>query len=136
VKHYFLKACYKKKERRNMRSYVLNYNISDERSEKEFLEYLQKRFPKNKMVIENDFKYFAFAEKNLTAAHDALMEQIDHLDLTRTDYIDLYYTREEEPDEVKRLIIFGKSSTIENNANKLNENTLAELLEFNFIKQH
>jgi hypothetical protein len=94
---------------------------------------LEKKFWKNKFSIDHKIKYFAFAAKELTAVQDTLQDIMDHLKLTDDDYIALYYTREEEPDEIKRLMIFGKSYQSEKDLSRLNEDTIAELLEFNFV---
>jgi hypothetical protein len=64
---------------------------------------------------------------------------MDNLKLDHDDYIALYYTREEEPNDINRLMIFGTSSNIEDdlaNATRTgHERTLMELIEYDFIFQ-
>jgi hypothetical protein len=116
-----------------MRTYVLICNISDKKSEKEFLGHLENKFLKHKFSTKNNIQYFAFAAKELAAIQDTLQNTLDRLNLTDADYIALYYTREEEPDEIKRLMIFGKWYQSEKDLSRLNEDTIAELLEFDFV---
>ena len=122
-----------------MKNYVIVYAISDQSSEKLFLEELHKKFPRNKIQEENDFLYFGFAERDLPGVQDALQETMDKLTLDVDDYIALYYLREEEPDEINRLMIFGTASTAEDDLKTLvrttHERILADLLEFDFIFQ-
>jgi len=122
-----------------MKSYVIIYNISDQGSEQLFLEDLKRKFPRNKIQQENNKRYFCFAERELPGVQDALQESMDNLNLDEDDYIALYYIREEEPDSINRLMVFGTSQNIENDLNhiprKTHDMTLAELLEFDFIFQ-
>jgi hypothetical protein len=122
-----------------MRNYILIYNISDNQSEKELIKQLKKKFHRNRSIIENNYTYFLFAEKKLPGVQDALQEIMDRLKLNEPDYIALYYTREEEPDIINRLMVFGTSNLIENDLKKISgtihERVLSELLEFDFIRQ-
>lgn len=123
-----------------MRNYVLIYKLSNEASEKELLRQLKVKFPRNRSLKENSFNYFSFAEREIPGVHDALQETMDALSLQEPDYLALYYTREEEPDEINRLMVFGTSNLIENDlkniSQTIHERVLGELLEFDFIKSH
>lgn len=121
-----------------MRNYVLMHHLSNEDTERNFLNELKKKFPKSRMVNESGFRYFSFAERNLPGVHDALQESMDGMTFEDTDYIALFYTREEEPDIINRLMIFGRDNRVDNELKRISrtthENILTDLLEFDFIK--
>jgi hypothetical protein len=122
-----------------MKNYVIIYAISDQNSMQLFLENLKRKFSRNKIQEGNNRLYFGFAERDLPGVKGVLQESMDMLVLDEDDYIALYYTREEEPDEINRLMIFGTSQNVETDLKKIpinvHENTLTDLLEFDFIFQ-
>jgi hypothetical protein len=114
---------------------IITYHISNKESEEKLIKHLEKKFHRNRSY-EDKPKYFAFAGRDLSAIYDTLKEIMDHLRLKDTDYIALYYTREEEPDEIKRLMIFGKSYLLEKELNNVNERIVTDLLEIDFIREY
>lgn len=120
-----------------MRNYVLMYNISNKQSENAFINQLKIKFPKYKSIEENNFNYFSFAGNKLPAVKDTLQLIMDILSLEGSDYIALFYTREEEPDNINRLMIFGPSNSMDRDFKKISqtihERVLGEMLEINFV---
>lgn len=118
---------------------MLIYNLSNESSEKELLRQLKTKFTKHKTASENDIKYFNFAERKLPGVQDAIQEIMDGLTLNDSDYIALFYTREEEPDVINRLMVFGTSNLIDNDLKNISQTNqdriLGELLEYDFLKK-
>ena len=122
-----------------MRNYVLIYNLLNKQSENDFINQIKIKFPKHKSVKENNLNYFSFAGYKLPSVKDTLQMIMDSLSLEEPDYIALFYTREEEPDIINRLMIFGTSNIVENDLKKISqtihERVLGELLDIDFIKQ-
>jgi len=114
------------------------YNLGDENSEKLLQKELQNKFPRNNTFIEAGLRYFSFAARELPGVQDDLQVIMDRLTLSEPDYIALFYTREEEPDIINRLMIFGTSNQIDTVlkkvSNTIHTNVLSDLMEIDFVK--
>lgn len=121
-----------------MKNYVLMYNLADENSEKLLQKELQNKFPRNNTFMEAGLRYFSFAARELPGVQDDIQVIMDRLNLTEPDYIALFYIREEEPDNINRVMIFGTSNQIDTVlkkvSNTIHTNVLTDLMEIDFVK--
>ena len=90
------------------------------------------------MEIRNNIPYFAFAARDLAGVEDNIKAMLDQIDINDSDYVALYYIREENPEKIKRLMLLGSASLAEDNLTVISsaehENLLNDLFNIDFIK--
>lgn len=121
-----------------MINYVLNYKFQNYEIASDFLKILTKKYQENHMEIRNNIPYFAFAARDLAGVEDNIKAMLDQIDINDSDYVALYYIREENPEKIKRLMLLGSASLAEDNLTVISsaehENLLNDLFNIDFIK--
>lgn len=121
-----------------MKNYILNYRFEDENDRASFSRELKKKFPEHKIENYNGKNYFTFPAKNQPAVKGVVNDIKHRFDIGTKDYIALYFTRSQSPDEIQREMLLGRDEYIETDISKKSvsnhKQTLAELMEFDFLK--
>lgn len=121
-----------------MNNFVILYRFRSQESGNVFLESIEKIFPRHLIYKLGGIEYFLLIAKMIAEVQDKVNDIFDILDIRDDDYVAIYYTREEEPDDIKRLMMLGHSELIDEdlkNGGTVFTRTLSELLEYDFTKQ-
>jgi hypothetical protein len=121
-----------------MNNFVIFYRFRSQESGNVFLESIEKTFPRHLIYKLGGIDYFLLSAKMIAEVQDKVNDIFDILDIRDDDYVAIYYTREEEPDDIKRLMMLGHSELIDEdlkNGGTVFTRTLSELLEYDFTKQ-
>ena len=127
-----------------MNNYVLLYNFDDDKVKQRFEESLRKVFPKYKEVEDGSFKYFGFAEAQEPAVTDKLDSILNDVGIGvrgnfgQVDYVALYFSREKDPDNIKRQLLIGTEEMVDKNAQSMStdahRDAIQSLLAYDFSK--
>ena len=121
-----------------MTNYILIYKIADRPNALNFIRDLKGTYPDNRLEVRHDIPYFAFAAKNLPEVEENVVSIIKNVGVANTDYVALYYIKEEEPEKIKRLMILGPSDIAEQNMTNISsaehENLLSDMFDIDFMK--
>jgi len=127
-----------------MNNFVLLYHFDDKAREQQFEESITKEFPRHKMEVDGTYKYFGFAERAEPGAVDKLSTILTSMGIGRdeyfgkTDYVALYFSREKDPDNIKRQLLIGTADMVdqgaETTATDAHRSAVQNLLAFNYAK--
>lgn len=115
------------------------YRLSDGDTE-EFKKDLETTFSDNLQEENENIRYFGFAGHEQPQVEDKVGDLIHRYGLGEEDYVALYYTRPENPDQIMRHMIIGHdhylTDHIEQEKAGKEEHTdrLSRLLDYDFIK--
>lgn len=121
-----------------MNNFVILYRFRSPESGNVFLESIEKTFPKHLIHNLGGIQYFLLSAKLIAEVQDKINDIFDNLDIRDDDYVAIYYSREEDPDDIKRLMMLGHAELIDEdlkNGGTVLTRTLTELLDFDFNKQ-
>jgi hypothetical protein len=116
-----------------MNNYVLIYRFSNVNVAKEFRRVVDERYHPEKIEKEDVFEMISFSAASLPQIESEFNELINNLDLGSEDYVALYYTRNTNPDSIKRVMLLGPVEFMEMDMNAIaaneHEKALIELIE-------
>ncbi|WP_028978494.1 hypothetical protein [Sporocytophaga myxococcoides] len=121
-----------------MNNFVILCRFRSPESGNLFLDSLKKIFPKHLIYNFGGIEYFLLASKMIAEVQDKVNDIFDILDIRDDDYVAIYYSREEEPDDIKRLMMLGHAELIDEdlkNGGTVLARTLTELLDYDFSKE-
>lgn len=122
-----------------MRNFIIIHHFTDSNADQDFRKQIKDKFPEHKEEEFQEVQYFAFPAKEQTAVEDNINEIIGKFGIGSEDYVALYYTRPEKPDEINRLMLLGHDEFIETHLEKVPKQKhfemLGYLLEFDFLKE-
>lgn len=122
-----------------MKNYIVIASFEDKQQEERFNKDLQKVFEEHKIENYEDLQYFAFPERDDPSVADQLNDILHNYGIGTKDYVALYYTRPQAPDDINRMMILGHDELIENKVEKIPEDkhrdTLIDLMNFDFLKE-
>jgi hypothetical protein len=102
-----------------MNNYVLLYHFTSQEDEKFFTNSFESVFESAKPVKDENFKYYAFSAGELPEVKDQLTGILGRIGIDNKEYVALYYTRESNPDSIKREMILGKDSFMTGDLNSV-----------------
>lgn len=121
-----------------MENFILIYRFTDAQDNETFGAELKNKFPKHKVARYDKVEYFTFPAKHQPAVKDEVNLIIHRLGIGSRDYVALYFTRPQNPDEISREMLLGKDEYLETDLKRVSKEshneTLAELLESDFLK--
>ncbi|GAB3814859.1 hypothetical protein [Pontibacter rugosus] len=125
-----------------MENFVLLYHFDKQEKQQQFEQSLKKEFPKHREDHSNGLKYFGFSEKAEPGAVDKVSTILTTMGMGRegfyglNDFVALYFTRDKEPDVVKRQLLIGTKEMVdpgaEDNTNDAHRSSIKRLLEYNY----
>jgi hypothetical protein len=125
-----------------MNNYVLLYHFEDDRKKQRFEEEVKKTFSSHKPETDNNFKYIEFAgeaEPGVEGKLDAIINAMEYGaygDFGAQDYVALYFSREKDPDSIKRKLLIGTEDMVDKDAEKMSadahRSAVQNLLAFNY----
>jgi hypothetical protein len=118
-----------------MRNFVINYKFERKNGSVDFFNMLKKAFPEHEVEVRHDFPFFAFAARSLPEIQDKVKALVDKIPTGDEDWVVVFYTKDVEPEKIKRDILFGTGNMLENVLTKEQENFLTDLLSIDFVKQ-
>ncbi|GAB3195785.1 signal transduction histidine kinase [Pontibacter aydingkolensis] len=127
-----------------MNNFVLLYHFEDQQHVQQFEQAIKKQFDKHKMEQDGPFKYFAFADVSEPGAVDKLNTVLTSMGMGRegyfgkVDYVALYFSREKDPDNIKRQLLIGTDDMVDKGAQSMatdaHRNAIQNLLAYDFRK--
>lgn len=122
-----------------MDNYVLLYYFDDQQKTQDFEKGIEKEFTRHKWVEDGGYKYFGFAEREEPGVVDKLNTILTSMGMGRegyfgkTDYVALYFSREKDPDNIKRQLLIGTEDMVDKDAQGMttdaHRNAIQNLLE-------
>lgn len=122
-----------------MNNYVMIYRLSDGDTE-QFTHDLETTFSNNLKENSDEIQYFGFSGQEQPEVEDKVGNLLHRYGLADNDYVALYYTRPEQPDQIMRHMIIGHDTYLTNHMEEektgKDEHTdrLSRLLNHNFIE--
>lgn len=127
-----------------MNNYALLYYFDDNQKTQDFEKGIEKEFARHKWIEDGGFKYFGFADTAEPGVVDKLNTILTSMGMGRegyfgkTDYVALYFSREKDPDNIKRQLLIGTEDMVDKNAQGMasdaHRNAIQNILEYDFIK--
>lgn len=121
-----------------MDNYVLLYHFDDQAAGNRFEDQLNNEFWRHQVEENGEFKYFGFAAREEPEVVDKLNTILNPMDMGTKDYVALYYGKAENPDKIKRNMLFGSDNLVETKVEKMSfdahRNSLTKLLDFDYAK--
>jgi len=120
-----------------MNNFVMIYHLEDENANDLFMGKIIKKYPHYQAQKHEHLLYICFEEKNIAKVNDEIHYMLQKLNINQSDYVAIYYRREEN-DDIKQYMVLGSDSLIEGQTNKISGDmhtrTIDELLGVNFMK--
>ncbi|MFW5759593.1 MAG: hypothetical protein ACOCXH_01290 [Cyclobacteriaceae bacterium] len=121
-----------------MKNYIVIASFEDKKEEERFNKDLQDVFKEHKIENYGDLQYFAFPERDDPSVTGQIKGILHNYGIGTKDWVALYYTRSQSPDDINRLMILGHDDLVETKVEKISEDkhhdTLIELMNFDFMK--
>lgn len=121
-----------------MENYVLLYHFDDKVTQQQFENKIKGTFPRHQTEENQGFTYFGFADREEPGVVDKVETIIHPMVLGTNDYVALYYTRNDNDDQIKRRMVFGSASLVEtkveNKGFDAHRNSMTKLLNFDYVK--
>lgn len=121
-----------------MDNYVIIPHIIDEDDATYFEEEIRSRFPRHKQEQTDKIKYFGFAARERAGVEAQLQDILHNIAIGTDDYVALYYSKREHPDQIVQAMILGHDEKIEKDLEKIKPedhvDTLSRLLNFDYVK--
>lgn len=120
-----------------MTNFVLTYNIADRDEASDFIDFLRSEYPYNKLEIRHNIRYFAFAASDITSVEEDVSTTIKEYNTSNSDYVALYYVKEESNPKIKKLMVYGSADKAEQDLKAVSstehENLLNDMLDIDFM---
>ena len=120
-----------------MTNFVLTYKIEDKDEASDFIDFLRSEYPYNKLEIRHNIRYFAFAASDITSVEEDISTTIKEYDTSNSDYVALYYVKDENTPKIKKLMVYGTADLAEQDLKSISatehENLLNDMLEIDFM---
>lgn len=121
-----------------MQNYILVYKIEDQKDAKYFEDTLVQEYQEYRKEVRHDIPYLAFTARGLPDVEESINSIIDDINLGESDYVSLYYVKDEETEKVKRLMVRGPADRAEQHLQAISsaehENLLEDLFDLDFLK--
>ncbi|MBC5773565.1 hypothetical protein H8S95_05775 [Pontibacter sp. KCTC 32443] len=107
-----------------MNNYVVVYHFDDQDAAQKFEREVKRHFTRFKIEEDGGKRYLGFAAKNEPAVVDALDTILNEMGygtgsfFGQKDYVALYFTREKDPDNIKRQLLIGTDEMVDAAADK------------------
>lgn len=112
------------------------YHFEDKDSVDFFENAIQKEFRRHEIEENDGFKYFGFADKRDPGVVGKLNTILNNIGIGTKDFAALYYSREEDPEKIKRVMLVGHDSLVDSRVKDISfdshRNSLTKLLNFDF----
>lgn len=126
-----------------MKNFVIIYRFTDTNARKSFRKMIEDQYDRLKAVKNEEFTYYCIAARQMPEVEDAINTFIEHLAvdyrIDNGDYVAVYYSRDEDPDNIKRVMVFGTDEYVENDIKKYysttHENIIIDLLNTDLLKE-
>ncbi|ARS35024.1 hypothetical protein [Pontibacter actiniarum] len=127
-----------------MNNYVLLYYFDKEDQQKQFEEGIRKTFDRHREETNGEYKYFGFADREEPGVVDKLNSILTAMGMGRDgyfgprDYVALYFSREKDPDNIKRQLLIGTADMVnkgaETTGNDAHQSNIQNLLVYDYLK--
>ncbi|AKD04661.1 hypothetical protein POKO110462_22975 [Pontibacter korlensis] len=127
-----------------MNNFVLLYRFDTQEQEQQFEESIKKAFLRHKVEMNGPFKYFGFAGRAEPEVVDIVSSILVSMGMGRDrdfgprNYVALYFSREKDPDNIKRQLLIGTEDMVDKEAETTStdahQSSIQNLLVFDYAK--
>ncbi|WMJ72782.1 hypothetical protein RCC89_06340 [Cytophagaceae bacterium ABcell3] len=122
-----------------MRNFVVVYRFRDQEAEKAFTRFLIDKYPEHRKEKSDLTCYLGIPARHPEEVNQHVNEAVDKIDRSEGDYVGLYFTRGTGSGNVKQEMLYGNSSYLENDLEKVTRNfhdlTVFELLDEDYLRE-
>ncbi|MDF9794805.1 hypothetical protein OKW21_000068 [Catalinimonas alkaloidigena] len=120
-----------------MTNYIIISHFNEEQDQASFEKKIKESFPRYHEENTEEIRYLALSSRNQAGVEDKIKEILNEYGISDDEYVALYYSRPENPDEIQRSMILGHDHLIENDIQQVKPedhvDTLSRLLNHEFF---
>lgn len=116
-----------------MTNYIVISHFDDVQDQESFEKKVKDNFPRYYEEQNDEIRYLALSSRNQAGVEDKIKEILNEFGVGSEEYVALYYSRPEDPDEIQRAMLLGHDSLIESDIQSIKPedhvDTLSRLLD-------
>jgi len=122
-----------------MTNYIIISHFKNEEEQESFEQKIKSAFPRYHEENNDEIRYLALSSKNQAGVEDKIKEILSQYGVSDDEYVALYYSRPENPDEIQRVMLLGHDYLIESDIQNIKPedhvDTLSRLLNHEFFEE-
>ncbi len=123
-----------------MKNFVIIYHFNKPEDKENLQKDLKKQFPEHREENIDAIAYFGFMAKEQAAVEDKIKSLLNYFSIGAKDFVALYYTRPDHPDQIQRSMVLGHDDLVETHIKRRekeqHEIQLTDLLEYPFLEEY
>lgn len=117
-----------------MTNYIVISHFEDTQDQESFEKKVKENFPRYYEEYNDEIRYLALSSRHQAGVEDKIKEILNEFGIGSEEYVALYYSRPEDPDEIQRAMLLGHDSLIESDIQRIKPedhvDTLSRLLDY------
>lgn len=122
-----------------MTNFIIISNFEEQSEQESFEKKIRDNFPRHLEEQNDELRYLAFAARNQAGVEDFIKDVLNEYGIGTQEYVALYYSRPDDPDEIQRAMLLGHDDLLETDIQKIKPedhvDTLSRLLTFDFVNE-
>lgn len=122
-----------------MDNFIIISHFEEQENQQSFEKKIKTEFTRHLEEQNDEFKYLAFAARNQAGVEDFIKDVLNNYGIGTEEYVALYYSRPDDPDEIQRAMLLGHDDLLETHLKKVKPedhvDTLSRLLTFDFVNE-
>lgn len=123
-----------------MTNYIIISHFNEDQDQESFEKKVKDNFPRYHEENTEEIRYLALSSRNQAGVEDKIKEILNEYGISDDEYVALYYSRPENPDEIQRAMILGHDHLIESDIQQIKPedhvDTLSRLLNHEFFDKN
>lgn len=123
-----------------MTNYIIISHFNEDQDQHSFEKKVKDNFPRFHEENTEEIRYLALSSRNQAGVEDKIKEILNEYGISDDEYVALYYSRPENPDEIQRAMILGHDHLIESDIQQVKPedhvDTLSRLLNHEFFDKN
>ncbi|MEK6482245.1 hypothetical protein WJR50_32195 [Catalinimonas sp. 4WD22] len=123
-----------------MTNYIIISHFNEDQDQESFEKKVKDNFPRYHEENTEEIRYLALSSRNQAGVEDKIKEILNEYGISDDEYVALYYSRPENPDEIQRAMILGHDHLIESDIQQVKPedhvDTLSRLLNHEFFDKN
>jgi hypothetical protein len=120
-----------------MTNYIIISHFDNEQDQESFEKKVKENFSRYHEEQNDELRYLALSSRNQAGVEDKIKEILNEFGIGSEEYVALYYSKPENPDEIKRAMLLGHDTLIESDIQQIKPedhiDTLSRLLNHEFF---
>jgi len=122
-----------------MNNFIIISYFEEQENQQSFEEKIRTNFPRHLEEENDELKYLAFSAHNQAGVEDYIKDVLNEYSIGTEEYVALYYSRPDDPEEIQRAMLLGHDNLLETHLQKIKPedhvDTLSRLLTFDFVNE-